>query len=43
MILDVMQGEDYEALTRFVNKAVGWILVAVGGFFIAAKETYGLC
>lgn len=43
MILDVMQDEDYEALTRFVNKAVGWILVAIGGFLIAAKETYGLC
>jgi hypothetical protein len=43
MILDVMQDEDYEALTRFVNKAVGRILVAIGGFLIAAKETYGLC
>jgi hypothetical protein len=43
MILNVMQDEDYEALTRFVNKAVGWILVAIGGFLIAAKETYGLC
>jgi hypothetical protein len=38
MILDVMQDEDYEALTRFVNEAVGWILVAIG-FLIAAKET----
>jgi hypothetical protein len=43
LILDVMQDEDYEALTQFVNKAVGWILVAVGALLIAAKETYGLC
>jgi len=43
MVLDVMQDEDYEALTHFVNKAVGWMVVAVGGFLIAAKESYGLC
>ena len=43
MILDVMQDEDYEGLTWFVNKALGWILLAIGGFLIAAKETYGLC
>jgi len=43
MVLDVMQDEDYEALTHFVNKAVGWIVVAVGGLLIAAKETHGLC
>jgi hypothetical protein len=43
MVLDVMQDEDYEALTHFVNKAVGWMVVAVGGLLIAAKETHGLC
>jgi hypothetical protein len=43
LILDLMQDEDYEALAQFVNKAVGWILVAVGALLIATKETYGLC
>jgi hypothetical protein len=43
LILHAMQDDDYEALSQFVNKAVGWILVAIGALLIAAKETYGLC
>jgi hypothetical protein len=34
--------EQIEALTSFMNKASGWLFVAVGGLCIAIKETYEL-
>jgi hypothetical protein len=34
--------EDFEALSSFMSKARGWMLVGAGGFLIATKETYEL-
>jgi hypothetical protein len=41
-MLDVLSDKDYEALTRFLHKATGWVFVALGGFLIAVTETYDL-
>lgn len=41
-VVDHMSDDDYEALLSFMNKAVGWMLVGLGGFLIATKETYEL-
>jgi hypothetical protein len=38
----VMPDEDFEALTSFMSKARGWLLVGGGGFLIASKETWEL-
>ncbi len=34
--------EDVESLVSFMDKAMAWLLVAVGGLCIALKETYEL-
>ncbi len=34
--------EDLESMISFRNKASAWLFVAVGGFCIACKETFGL-
>ncbi len=34
--------EDAEAMVAFIDKAVAWLYVALGGLCIAAKETYEL-
>jgi hypothetical protein len=34
--------EDFEALSSFMSKARGWLLVGAGGFLIATKETWEL-
>jgi hypothetical protein len=34
--------EDYEALSSFMAKARGWMLVGAGGLLIAVKETFEL-
>ncbi|KAA0023437.1 hypothetical protein [Antrihabitans cavernicola] len=41
-IVDRMSDEDLFAFTSLRNKSLGWMLVALGGFLIAAKETYEL-
>ncbi|MCW2842736.1 MAG: hypothetical protein JWN22_652 [Nocardioides sp.] len=41
-ILNQMSDDDFDAMTGFVNKAVGWLLVGAGGFLIATKETWEL-
>jgi len=34
--------EDFEALSSFMSKARGWLLVGTGGLLIATKETWDL-
>jgi hypothetical protein len=34
--------EDFEALSSFMSKARGWLLVGAGGLLIATKETWEL-
>ncbi|MEX0428349.1 hypothetical protein AB3X52_12025 [Nocardioides sp. DS6] len=41
-VVDRLSDEDLEAFLSFVNKAQGWLLVGLGGFLIAAKETWEL-
>lgn len=41
-VMQRLEDEDYEALTSFVRKARGWVLVGTGGLLIAAKETWEL-
>ena len=33
---------DIKAMIDFMNKAIGWLLVALGGFLLACKETFEL-
>lgn len=40
--VDSMSDEDHELLTRYLQKATGWMFVGLGGALIAAKETEGL-
>ncbi|WP_426574905.1 hypothetical protein [Aquihabitans sp. McL0605] len=42
LVIDAMSDEDYEAVTRYVNKATGWLYVGAGSFLIAVTETYAL-
>ena len=37
--MDALSVEQFESLVSFINKATGWLLVASGGFLLAAKET----
>src|ERR1700710_3142994 len=39
---DALAPEQREQTVMFLNKANGWVIVAVGGFLIAAKETWEL-
>lgn len=41
-LFQTMDTKDAESLMSFLNKATGWLLVAIGGLFIATKETYEL-
>lgn len=41
-MMDTLSDPDYEAFRSYVNKAFGWLLVGLGGLFIAAKETVEL-
>jgi len=35
--------EQMEAMIAFMNKATGWLLVAIGALLIGVKETWELC
>ena len=37
-----LEPQQRAALTRFLNKATGWLYVAIGGSLIATKETWEL-
>jgi hypothetical protein len=41
-VAERLSDDDYESLQSFVNKAVGWGMVAGGAFLIAVKETWEL-
>jgi hypothetical protein len=41
-IMAALPDEDYEALSSFMSKVRGWMLVGGGGLLIATKETYEL-
>jgi hypothetical protein len=41
-VLASMSVEDLEVITRYINIARGWMLVAAGAFLIALKETWEL-
>jgi len=40
LLIHQMDPTDVEALMSFLNKATGWMFVAVGGFLLALQETY---
>jgi hypothetical protein len=42
LLADALTDDDFEALTRFLHKATGWIYVGTGGLLIAVKETFEL-
>lgn len=42
LLIDALTDDDYEALDRFQNKAIGWFYVGAGGLLIGVKETYEL-
>lgn len=39
-MIDAMEPDEFTTLTRFVNKATGWLYVAGGGFLLALRATY---
>jgi hypothetical protein len=41
-VIMVLSKEDIEAFMSFRSKATAWLFVALGGFWIAVKETYEL-
>lgn len=41
--LSSLEPAELERLISFINKATGWLLVALGGFLLAIKETYEFC
>ena len=42
-VLAVMTPEQVGSIMTYLDKAFGWILVGLGGSFIAVKETWALC
>ncbi|CAN5331355.1 hypothetical protein BH09ACT1_BH09ACT1_27900 [soil metagenome] len=42
-VMDLLAPEQREQMFNFMNKASGWLLVALGAFLIAFKETWELC
>jgi len=42
LYFEALESADVEALLSFMNKALGWLLVGLGGLCIALKETYEL-
>ena len=42
LIVAALPDEDYEALSSYMAKVRGWMLVGGGGLLIATKETYEL-
>jgi len=41
-MLEALPPEQLEQAIAFMNKATGWLIVALGAFFIAIKETWEL-
>jgi hypothetical protein len=40
--IQALSSDDVKSLMNFMNKATGWLFVAIGGFCIAMKESYEL-
>src|SRR4051812_35647846 len=41
-VMSVLTVDELEGLLRFINKATGWLYVALGALLIAVKETWEL-
>jgi hypothetical protein len=41
-VLAALDSEDVAALFRYVSKAIGWLLVGLGGLLLAITETWNL-
>ena len=42
LLISKLSPEVVEQLIAFISKATGWLMVGLGGFFIALRETYAL-